>query len=132
MTKFEVSHSYSFDVYPSNVLGTGFRNCTVLAIMDHDTAAAQVDTVALHTQVYPYLPTGTPDDPTVYTYIKVKLPNGDITILGMPWINLETIQEVTRTTITATIRDVSANDLDKIRRILEANGYDNLRLDIVR
>lgn len=126
--EFKVSHSYSFDVYPSPILGTGFSNCTVLSIMDHDSAALQVDTMALHAQVYPFLPAGTPDDPTLATYIKIRLPSGDTTILGSTWINTSTVKEIKRTTIVATIKDVTPNDLDTIRRVLLANGFEHIDL----
>lgn len=126
--EFKVSHSYSFDVYPSPILGTGFSNCTVLSIMDHDSAALQVDTMALHAQVYPYLPTGTPDDPTLFTYLKIRLPSGDTTILGSSWVNMATVQEITRTTIVATIKNVTPNDLDTVRRVLLANGFEHIEL----
>ena len=126
--EFKVSHSYSFDVYPSPILGTGFSNCTVLSIMDHDSAALQVDTMALHAQVYPYLPTGTPDDPTLFTYLKIRLPSGDTTILGSSWVNMATVQEITRTTIVAAIKNVTPNDLDTVRRVLLANGFEHIEL----
>lgn len=126
--EFKVSHSYSFDVYPSPILGTGFSNCTVLSIMDHDSAALQVDTIALHAQVYPYLPIGTPDDPTLFTYLKIRLPSGDTTILGSSWVNMATVQEITRTTIVATIKNVTPNDLDTVRRVLLANGFEHIEL----
>jgi hypothetical protein len=96
--------------------------------MDHDSAALQVDTMALHAQVYPFLPAGTPDDPTLATYIKIRLPSGDTTILGNTWINTSTVKEIKRTTIVATIKDVTPNDLDTIRRVLLANGFEHIDL----
>ena len=131
MAVLDILQSYSFDVYPSSVIGSGFQNCTVLALMDHSSAAAEIDTVALHAQVYPYLPKGYIDDPTQYTYVKVKLASGDITIIGLPWINNETIKKVSATTIRANIRNVTPDDLDKLRRVLLSNGYEHVTLEVV-
>ena len=61
----------------------------------------------------------------------MKLASGDITIIGLPWINNETIKKVSATTIRATIRNVTPDDLDRLRRVLLSNGYEHVTLEVV-
>lgn len=120
---------YSFSVYPVAELGTAFQNATVLALFDQETAnQAGFDTVAQHALVYPRLPVGTPNDPSMYTYVKLRLPSGKIQILGRPWIVESSIEVVELGTITVKISNVSINDQAKIQQALAANGYSATQL----
>ena len=47
---FQIREIYSFDVYPTAVLGNGFKNVTVLAVMDQESANQLIDTTALHVE----------------------------------------------------------------------------------
>lgn len=129
-TTFQTRKAYSFDVYPSALLGTAFKNVTVQAILDYDTALGFVDLAALHVSVFPYLPAGTPNRPQDFDYLLLKTDAGDTTVIGVPWIIDETVQVVESLTITAIIEDVSTADLDRIRICLSQNGYDKIKLSI--
>lgn len=126
----QLKQSYSFEVYPAALLGNGFQNATVMAILDQETANREVDTQALHVQVYPTLPVGTPNNPADYDYVKLKLANGSTTILGIPWIKQDTLTQVSTSTITAKIAGVSAADLPRVRNCLIQNGFNNLDLSV--
>lgn len=130
MFNFNLRGVYSFDVYPTALLGTLFKNVTILAVMDAATASREIDIYALHAQIYPMLPNGSPNKATDYDYVKIKTTAGHTTILGMVWINEATIVQVTSSTITAVIGDVSASDLVRIRNALIQNGYQNIALSI--
>jgi hypothetical protein len=130
MLNFKLRGIYSFDVYPSALLGTTFSNVTVVGILDSESAAKEIPIQELHVQVYPTLPVGTPNNPSGYDYLKIKTTTGETTILGMAWINEQSVQEVLLSTITAVIGGVSAIDLPRIRNCLIQNGYNNIQLDI--
>lgn len=121
---------FNFDTYAAAILGTNFRNVTVLAIMDANTANRELDIQAMHLQVFPTLPTGTPNDPFGYDYVKVKTPSGQTTILGMAWINAATVVQVQSNTITAVISGVSASDASRVRDALVQNGFNNLAITV--
>lgn len=114
---------YNFQVYPSSIIPTEFKNVTVLAIMDRDTASKEIDTEALHVQVYPFLPSGIKNDSNSYDYVKIKTNTGNTIIIGMAWIKEDTIEVVTSSKITIVVSDVSASDVTKIRNILVQSGY---------
>ena len=121
---FNLKGVYSFNVYPVAILGTAFKNVTVMGIIDQETAnAAGFDTVAEHAAVYATLPTGTPNDPSAYNYLKVRLPSGTTKILGLPWIIESSIQVVNLGTFTVKIANESANDQQAVIDALTANGF---------
>ena len=129
---FDIDSVYSFDVYPVALLGNNFKNVTVLAIMNQATAQAQgFDTYAAHANVFPTLPTGTvPNDPSKYSYIKIKTPTGDTAYLGIPWVVAASIALVESRTITVQIAGVSASDQAGIKAALNQNGYSQLTFSI--
>lgn len=123
MADFVLRKVYNFSVYPVNLLGDIFQNVTVMGILDEETARAFIDTVGRHKQFYPQLPEGTPNDWTAYNYLKLKLENGDTTVIGIPWIRQDTVVEVTAQQIKAVIPNVTVADIPKIRNALLSNGY---------
>ena len=127
---FEIRKVYSWDVYPAALLGTNYKNVTVLAIMDRDTANKEIDTQALHVNFFPSLPAGTPNDPNGYDYIKIRTTAGQTTILGIAWINLASVTVVDSRTITVKISDVGAADITRVRNALVQNGFGSLDISI--
>lgn len=127
---FKIRGIYSFDVYPAALLGTNFKAVTILSIMDAGTANREIPIRELHAQIYPTLPSGTPNDPYGYDYVKIQTTSGQITILGMAWINPNTVELLQSSVITAVISEVSAQDIMRIRNALIQNGYSNINLTI--
>lgn len=127
---FKIREIYSFDVFPAALLGNGFKNVTVLAVMDQESANQLIDTQAVHVDVYPYLPAGTPNNPNAYNYLKIKTANGETTVLGLPWINEASIVHVDSTEITVKIGNVAASDVAAIRAALQQNGFSSLEITV--
>ncbi len=124
MTDLVVKGIYSFNVYPVARLGTNFANVTIVGEFDDTLAKAQgFDTAAEHAAVYNTLPAGTPNDPSAYNYVKIRLPNGQTQILGIPWIIANSIEVVNLGTITVKISNVNSSDTEKVRKALAANGF---------
>lgn len=113
----------SFDLHPSQLLGTGHKNVKLLAIVDADTARYWIDPVAYHANVYPTLPVGTPNKFDGYPYLKIKLSDGSVTAIGLPWIKDETFVEVTTRSMHLTIENVPAADQEKVLLALSAIGF---------
>lgn len=130
-TQFELRKVYNFEVYPAALLGNDFKNVTVLAIMDRDTANKEIDCQALHINYYPSLPSGTPNDPNGYDYVRIRTTAGVTTVLGIAWINQESIQLVESRTMKITVGDVGAADVARVRNALVQNGYNNIDIQLV-
>ncbi len=128
---FETNLVYSFDIYPRVYFDTNFNNVTVLGTVGYELAAKYADIYALHAQVYPTLPSGTPNDPRVFDYIMIRTATGSTTVLAKPWIKEDTIELIEAKTIVVTIDNVSASDVSKVRNALVQNGYNQLDIKVV-
>ena len=113
----------SFQVYPSSIIGTIFTSCKMSAIYDYDTASKYIDVNGYHLNVFPFLPDGTPNDPTQYNYVKIDLVSGENEIIGVPWIIEDSVVVHKKGAITFTIEETAYEDIEKINRLLAANGY---------
>ena len=114
----------SFEVYPAQILGTGFTNAKVMGIIDADTARRWIDPVTTHAAVYPTLPEGSINQYDAYLYLKIQMANGQTTAVGLPWIRKESyvVNEARR--LQFIVENVSADDEPIIRRALSANGFE--------
>ena len=130
MSTFDIGQAYSFDLYASAVLGAGYTNATVDAILSPSMASRDIDIQAVHVSVYADLPSGTPNDPTQYNYVRFITSAGNPITLGIPWIKASTIALAAAQTITATIANVGPADMARINNALIANGYTAFQLNI--
>lgn len=128
---FETRLVYSFDIYPRAYFDTNFTNVTVLGTVGFEIASRYVDIHALHAQVYPTLPAGTPNDPGAYNYLLLKTANNSTTVIGIPWIKENTIELIESRTMLVTIDSISASDVSKVRNALVQNGYRNIDIKMV-
>lgn len=80
--------------------------------------------------VYPTLPQGTITDYTKYQYLKVRLPNGNSTCIAIEWIDTSTYVVHQGVNIVFTIENAVATDVDKVRMILAANGFSNVKFSM--
>lgn len=117
----------NFEVYPSAVL-TNFKAVTILGIVKADIASSFIDIHAMHRMVFPYLPVGTPNDPTAYDYVIFKTSADVKTVLGIPWIKADTIVAVEEATAVVKIHNITTADFRNISDILLVNGYSNFTI----
>ena len=126
----EINTIYNFTLYGSSVLGTGYKNATVMALLDFDSAIAIQDVVSLHASVYASLPSGTPVNAKDLIFVKIKTSTGEIRILAMDWISSQPTK-VTSSVITVTINDTDLSQLPLLRTVLQKNGFNNFKIDTV-
>lgn len=127
---FTVNSKYNFEVFPVQILGVDFKNVVVLGVITADIAQNFLDIDAVHVQVYPYLPQGTPNDPRSYDYVMIKSLSGEKTVLGIPWINADTIINVESGIIAVQISNVNSQDIQRVSDALIANGFNQFTIDI--
>lgn len=128
---FDLKSVYNFDVYPVTLLGSNWQNVTVMSLMDYATVMnSGFDAPAMHAQVFSYLPSGTPNDPSQYDYVKLKTAAGAITYLGIAWINLASVVQVDSVTIVVTIGNVTSASTSLVRQALVQNGFNNLSMTV--
>lgn len=130
MNPFEIDGVYNFNTLAPAILGADFKRVTVLAILNYKVAASYINIESNHVNIYPYLPVGTVNDPKTYQYVLVKTQSGEDTVLALPWINLETVVQVTTQTISVTLNNVNVDDTIKIRDSLILMGYTDFAITI--
>lgn len=114
----------SLETYAPEYLGTGYRRVKVLSILDHQDAVRYAKIATLHATVLPQLPAGTPSDYTELSYLKIRLNNGEVTALALPWITNESITVVDEyRRVRIVVDQVSVEEEDKLRRLLTSNNY---------
>ena len=130
ITSADIGKVVSFSVYPVSLLGTGFQRVTILGILDYESAQQYINPAVMSVNVYPSLPQGTITDYTKYQYLKVKLANDTNTCVAIEWIDTSTYVVHHGVNITFTLNDAVASDVDKVRMILAANGYSNVKFSM--
>lgn len=132
-TPLELRKVYNFNVYPSLLLGSDFTGATVLSILSPSDALKEIDIFTKHAQYYPYLPTGTPNDPMGYDYVRVELPSGNRIILGLTWIDANSISLVSSQRVNVSLTGVTPTDVARIKTILAANNvkYNSITTTVV-
>jgi hypothetical protein len=118
----------TFNVYPAGIIQTPFNRVTINAILDAATAKDFIDPVALHKRVYPTLPAGTPNLYNGYSYLKITLPNGTVTAVGVPWIDWSSFVVNANIACTIQLQDIVNSDLEKLKVVLLANGFNTFQI----
>jgi len=121
----QIGQRFSFEVYPTSIIGNNFQDVRLEGILSARAAASYgFDIEALHANVYPTPPQGSaPNDPFQYSYIRIQYPSGEYAIVGVPWIRQESIVISSGGTIHLTFDDKTQSDLDRILMALSSNGY---------
>lgn len=129
---FNIGDIVNFDVYPTAILGSGYKNVTVESIINYNTAKRLgFDADAVHANVYPTLPAGTPNKASDYLYLVIKHVSGNTEILGLPWINEATLVQVQYTTVRVLVPNAGAADIEKISKALLSNGFTPSSIELV-
>lgn len=120
----QIDQRFSFEVYPTEIIGNGFKDMKMEGVISARTAASfGVDIVSMHAQVYPSLPAGVPNDPYQYSWVRLTHANGVITTLGVPWIRAESITVQSGGRVIMTFENKTQSDIDRMVNALSSNGY---------
>lgn len=123
LNEVQIGQRFSFQVYPTAIIGNTFADVIMEGFISADIARAyNFDIYSMHANVYPTLPAGTPNDPTQYSYIMIRLANGERQIIGTPWIRQDTIAISTGGTFQLTFSNKTQLDLERALTALSANG----------
>lgn len=123
----DIGKSFNFQVYPSALLGANFTRVKLMALLSAD-SVREFEPAIKHRQVFPSLPAGTPDDYRLYLYGKFTLENGEVVVLGLPWIKQETLKVNTNTTVTVVLQNVSAADIPRLSNALRSNNFNSFEV----
>jgi hypothetical protein len=133
ITSDNIGQSVQFSVYPVGFLGNNFKNAKILAVFDAETASAFIDVVAMHANVYPSLPSGyaLPGKQNTYNYVRLRLQDGQFTVLGIPWIDMSTFEVIELLKCNLVVNDILPSQVQRLRNALISNGFTNFELEQV-
>ena len=123
--KFEINDVISFDLHVSAIITQDYENVKVKGLIPATACRFfNMDPYATHAQVYRMLPQGTVrDDPESYSYLIVETVDGQERVVGLPWINIDTIKVHTRQTVRYEIEGIAQEDITLIRDVIARYGY---------
>ncbi|MNO19215.1 hypothetical protein D3C76_89430 [compost metagenome] len=123
-----VGKTVRFNTLAPSVLGAKRDNVTVKAVLDLDTARLLSDVRSKHAQVKPLIPT-LPEAAGAYSYVKLVYGNGEVEVLGVPWIDNNTIEVITDRKLIITVDTVSDTTEQLVRQALLQNGISNFKIE---
>jgi len=126
----EIKQSYNFLFKATGILGLGYNNATVMAVMDYDSAKLVNDVTAIHAQVYPELSVGTSRNAADLAYVKVKISTGQIRVFAMDWLAGAPVVNTART-IRVDIENVAISNLPLLSDILVQSGYSKFTITVL-
>lgn len=130
-TPLEIKKTYNFNTRAPAILGASFKRAIVLGIFDYNIATNYITPETRHANIYPYLPTGTVDDPKEYAYILIQTESGDKTCLALPWIDESSVTLVATRTLRITAKADDPLVDTKIRDALLLLGVTDLTIEYI-
>lgn len=112
----------SFKLYPSSIIQDDFTNVKILNVGIYESFDGE-NLPQEHQEVYPTLPSNTPDDYRAYNYLKVRMPNGKTKVIGLPWIIDSSFSTYSNMTINVEIHGKSVDDISALQQVLLGNGF---------
>ena len=105
----------------TTVIKSSFYGVTVEAIATASIAQKIKDVKSLHLQVKPYI-SGLPNNYDDYSYVIVRMPNGDTEVIGLPWIVETSIQISSKRNYQLILDDIEPEQVEIIRNALVNRG----------
>lgn len=124
----DIGSVVTFDTYAPNILGAVQKRVTILGITDY-TSVSTFQPDVKHTEIYGYLPIGSPKRYIDYSYLKVRDENGNIMYFGLPWIKQDTIVRHEGKDLVIRIRDFPLANIGQIRRMLISHNITNFEIN---
>lgn len=124
--------SISFSVYPAEIIGNDFQYVKLIGMVNASIAESiGLNAYTLHQQVFPLLPRGTaPNSADEYNFIIVEMQNGTKMAIGVPWINLNTLQIHRQSISTVVLADMTTEKVQIVREALAANGIEVVSISL--
>lgn len=124
MLKEYLNKTISFNTRAPGVLGARIENVTVTAILDYQIAAMLTDINAQHARVKSAIP-DLPEQAGAYNYARLVFRNGSDYIIGIPWIDANSIEVIGERSLFITIPRITDAMERVVRQALLQNGVDN-------
>lgn len=123
-----IGQTVTFDTYAPAIIGSRQVRVTILGVVDY-TSVTTFQPAVRHTEVYSYLPSGSPKKYNEYSYIKVRDNNGNVQFFGVPWVNWDTLSIHEGKDMVVRLFDYPPSKVDYIRRLLLSHNITDFSID---
>lgn len=125
LEKFKLKDIISFETRASQILPQSYDRVTVEGVIPaSDCHLYGFDAYSTHAQIFRLVPEGTmEDDADSYNYLRLKTETGETLIVGLPWIDTNTIKVYHRLTAMFTVEDIAQEDIERIQLAISRHGY---------
>lgn len=120
-----IRDTVNFSLYQQtqNIIRTDYNGCKILGVTDAGSVQqAGLDPYAIHANVYGTLPAGTPPNADDYNWLKVKLANGAIDFVGVPYIIPNTLTVVTNNTMAFYVENCNQDVINAVTEAIATTG----------
>ena len=125
---FLMHKTYTFNTLAPAILGASIKNAKLIGILDYDTALSYDNVNLKYRQIFPILPTGTPNQPEKCLYYRFLSESKEKIILADQWIDENSIEVIDHVSFQVNFVDASVEDLSRVRDLLNASGYVNFTM----
>lgn len=125
-----IGKTASFRLHSAAIIPIDFTSVVILGIGGYEVVPF-IDPASLHVSIYPTLPAETPNDYRLYQYAIVRLPNGVVTAVGLPWIDETSLKIETNSNVELVVPNADATDISKLKVILAGHGYHDVTAKVV-
>lgn len=112
--------TYNFRTLAPSILGVGYRNAKLTAIVDYEEAIRRDTVDHRFKTIFPVLDPKPVNDPTIYNYYVFSTEQGSSVVLCEAWIDQASIVEVTGENYRISIRNTDSTTINKVRAALVA------------
>lgn len=116
-----VNNFYNFSLHTNPVLGITYLNARLVGVLDYQSALKLSNVVLLHRQIYPYLPAGTVEDQSKYTYYHFIV-GGKSVVLADVWLIDSSVELSTGSIYTVRLMNITTAQAAVIRDQLRLLG----------
>lgn len=129
--KLSSQNTYNFDTLAPGILPARFTNAVMLGEVSYELAVNHpLENIALkYRQIYPVLPSGTPDSPEKQKYYIFRTELGEMVTLCEQWISLDTVRLVKSINFNVAFKNAQPEDITRVRDVLLSMGYNNFTIN---
>jgi len=118
----QINSTYTFNTLAPALLGAVIKNAVLNAVLDFETATKFENVAVLYEQIYPALPSGSPQSPTGVLFYRFTSESGQKIFIAEPWIDGSSLVVVTNQNFTINIVNATSTDRTNIQTALAHLG----------
>lgn len=118
---FKINDHYSFSTYSNPVIASSYKGLKLISMVSYQMATKFANIDLIQKQIYPYLPPGTPNNHTKYTYLIFEH-NNKTEVIAEEWIIPNSVSQSEGKSYTLVLNNITATKMAIVRDQLRLLG----------